>query len=171
VFIAGYFGKSLIESEFRSAEIIAWTTLGFGLLLWLADKIGMTLRRIDHLSWGGVFFIGLMQVLALIPGTSRAGITMTAARFLGMERSEAERAGPLPIRRSGAGPRHRNCRIVGLCHGDDRDLGADAVAAARQFHAFCDVPDRAGLGAVVLGLWLTRGHLKGNRPRSGQASD
>jgi undecaprenyl-diphosphatase len=91
VFVVGYFGKSLIETEFRSAEIIAWTTLGFGLLLWLADKVGMTLRRIDHLGWGGVFFIGLMQVLALIPGTSRAGITITAARFLGMERSEAAR--------------------------------------------------------------------------------
>ena len=91
VFVAGYFGKSLIETEFRGAEIIAWTTLGFGLLLWFADKIGMTLRRIDHLGWGGVFFIGLMQVLALVPGTSRAGITMTAARFLGMERSEAAR--------------------------------------------------------------------------------
>ena len=91
VFVAGYFGQSLIETEFRGAEIIVWTTLGFGLLLWAADKIGMTLRRIDHLGWRAVVFIGLMQVLALVPGTSRAGITMTAARFLGMERSEAAR--------------------------------------------------------------------------------
>ena len=72
-------------------RVIAWTTLGFGVLLWVADKFGMTLRTIEHLSWGGVLFIGLAQVLALIPGTSRSGITITAARLLGMERLEAAR--------------------------------------------------------------------------------
>ncbi len=91
VVVAGYFGQSLVETYLRSAEVIAWTTLCFGLLLWTADRIGMTLRKLDHLSWGGVIFIGLMQVLALVPGTSRSGITMTAARFLGLERSEAAR--------------------------------------------------------------------------------
>ena len=91
VFLAGYFGKDFIGLNLRSAEVIAWTTLGFGILLWVADKFGMTLRTIEHLSWGGVLFIGLAQVLALIPGTSRSGITITAARLLGMERREAAR--------------------------------------------------------------------------------
>lgn len=91
VFVAGYFGKDFISSSLRSAEVIAWATLGFGILLWIADKAGMTLRTVEHLNWSGVLFIGLMQVLALIPGTSRSGITMTAARLLGMERPEAAR--------------------------------------------------------------------------------
>ncbi len=91
VFVAGYFGKDFVSTSLRSAEVIAWATLGFGILLWIADRVGMTLRTIDHLSWGGVMFIGVMQVLALIPGTSRSGITMTAARLLGMERPEAAR--------------------------------------------------------------------------------
>jgi undecaprenyl-diphosphatase len=91
VVVAGYFGKDFIATSLRSAEVIAWATLGFGILLWIADRVGMTLRTVEHLSWGGVLFIGLMQVLALIPGTSRSGITMTAARLLGMERPEAAR--------------------------------------------------------------------------------
>lgn len=91
VIVAGYFGKPYIESHLRGVEIIAWATLGFGILLWISDKTGMTVHRIEHMRWGSALFIGLMQVLALIPGTSRAGITMTAARFLGMERADAAR--------------------------------------------------------------------------------
>ena len=51
----------------------------------------MTLRRVEHLHLGHVLFIGLAQVLALVPGTSRSGITITAGRLLGMERPEAAR--------------------------------------------------------------------------------
>ncbi|MBT5810426.1 MAG: undecaprenyl-diphosphate phosphatase, partial [Rhodospirillaceae bacterium] len=75
----------------RSAEVIAWTTLGFGVLLWLVDRLGLTIRRIEHLGVFNALFIGMAQVLALVPGTSRAGVTITAARLLGMERSEAAR--------------------------------------------------------------------------------
>ncbi len=75
----------------RSVEVIAWTTLGFGILLWIADQVGMTVRRIEHLGVLDVLFIGCAQCLALIPGTSRSGITMTAARFIGMERVDAAR--------------------------------------------------------------------------------
>jgi undecaprenyl-diphosphatase len=128
VFVAGYFGKSLVETNLRGVEIIAWTTLGFGVLLWLADKIGMTLRRIDHLDWRGVIFIGAMQALALIPGTSRSGITMTAARFLGMERSEAARFSMLlsipTILGAGA------LSGLDLYESGDSVLGLDALIAA-----------------------------------------
>ena len=88
---AGYAASRYLGTELRSIEVIAWATLGFGILLWLVDRAGMTVRRIEHMRWGGAFFIGLSQVLALIPGTSRSGITMTAARLLGFERSEAAR--------------------------------------------------------------------------------
>lgn len=76
---------------FRSIEVVAWATLGFGLLLWLADISGMTVRRIEHMTAGSALTIGCFQVLALIPGTSRSGITMTAGRLLGFERAEAAR--------------------------------------------------------------------------------
>ncbi len=76
---------------FRSIEVVAWATLGFGLLLWLADLYGMTLRKIEHLTAGSALAIGCFQILALIPGTSRSGITMTAGRLLGFERAEAAR--------------------------------------------------------------------------------
>ena len=75
----------------RNAEAIGWSTLGFGILLWLSDRLGMTLRRVEHMGIPGAALIGCAQVLALIPGASRSGVTMTAARFLGYERAEAAR--------------------------------------------------------------------------------
>lgn len=85
----------LIETYFpdglRAVAIVAWTTIIFGILLFIADKMFMTIRRMDHIGFGGAFFIGIFQAMALIPGTSRSGATMTAARFLGVERSEAAR--------------------------------------------------------------------------------
>lgn len=88
---AGYAASRYLGDALRSIEVVAWATLGFGVLLWLVDRAGVTVRRIEHLSYGGALFIGLSQVLALIPGTSRSGITMTAARMLGFERAEAAR--------------------------------------------------------------------------------
>jgi undecaprenyl-diphosphatase len=88
---AGYALHTYWPGMFRSIEVIAWATLGFGILLYIADKVGMTVRRIEHLGIFDVLLIGLSQCLALIPGTSRSGITMTAARFIGMERPDAAR--------------------------------------------------------------------------------
>ncbi|MEE2699250.1 MAG: undecaprenyl-diphosphate phosphatase [Pseudomonadota bacterium] len=88
---AGYLLSKHYPNGIRSIEIIGWTTLGFGLLLYLADKIGMTLRSIKHIKLSDIIFIGCAQAIALIPGTSRSGITMTAARILGMERNESAR--------------------------------------------------------------------------------
>jgi undecaprenyl-diphosphatase len=91
IVLAGFLARDIVSTVFRNVEIIAWATIGFGLLLWLADRIGMTVQRVEHLGAFSAFAIGLAQVLALIPGTSRSGITMTTARFLGMERPEAAR--------------------------------------------------------------------------------
>ena len=73
----------------RNTKLIGWTILGYGLLLYVADKWGMTIREIRHLGVIDAFLIGCAQCLALIPGTSRSGITITMARFLSMERREA----------------------------------------------------------------------------------
>ena len=79
------------QEGLRDPAIVAWATLGFGLLLHAADRFGATTRRLEHMTWGAALVIGLAQVLALVPGTSRSGITMTAARFMGFERAAAAR--------------------------------------------------------------------------------
>ncbi len=84
--------KDFVANDLRQGvQVIAWATLGFGVLLYIADRLGMRIRRIEHMTAFSALAIGLAQVLALIPGTSRSGITMTAARFLGFERAEAAR--------------------------------------------------------------------------------
>lgn len=87
----GFLARDVVGTLFRSVEVIAWATIGFAVVLWAADRIGMTLHRIEHVTPVSALIVGLAQVLALVPGTSRSGITMTAARFLGMERAEAAR--------------------------------------------------------------------------------
>ena len=92
VVAVGFLFKDQITNSLHdSVQIVAWTTIGFGVVLFAADRLGMTVRRVEHMTWVQALFIGLSQVLALIPGTSRSGITMTAARFLGYERPEAAR--------------------------------------------------------------------------------
>ena len=88
---AGYILNQVYPDGILSIRLIAWTTFIFGVLLILADKIGMTFRRIEHLTFGDIICIGIAQAVALIPGTSRSGICMTAARILGMERTDAAR--------------------------------------------------------------------------------
>ncbi len=91
VVVAGFLFNKYVGDSVRSLTVIGWTTLGYGILLYAADLIGMTVRRIEHLGIPDALVIGLAQILALVPGTSRSGITMTAARLLGMERSDAAR--------------------------------------------------------------------------------
>ena len=91
VIVAGGVVYLLGYGILRNPEVVAWATIGFGVLLFAVDRIGLTVRRVEHMSLGHAFFIGLAQVLALIPGASRSGVTMTAARWLGYERPEAAR--------------------------------------------------------------------------------
>ncbi len=87
--IAGFALKSYGMEWLRDTRIIGWTILGYGLLLFVADSFSMTIRQIKHMGVTDAILIGLAQCLALIPGTSRSGITITMARFLGLERREA----------------------------------------------------------------------------------
>lgn len=89
IVIVGYLLKENGMEWARNTRLIGWTILGYGLLLYIADKWGMTIREIKHLGVLDAFLIGCAQCLALIPGTSRSGITITMARFLSMERREA----------------------------------------------------------------------------------
>ena len=83
--------KDILVDLVYSPVIIAWTNIVFAVFLYLSDRLGMTLRRAEHLTIPSALVIGFAQVLSLIPGTSRSGVTMTAARMLGFERLEAAR--------------------------------------------------------------------------------
>ena len=75
----------------RDIRIIAWTTLIFGILLYFADKCKFDKKISSNLNLKTVFYIGLFQILALIPGVSRAGITITAARMFRFNRFDSSK--------------------------------------------------------------------------------
>ncbi len=92
VVIVGFAAKSLgLIDMMRTMEIIGWASIIFGLLLYFADRSSSVSKFLDNMALKPALIIGLSQVLALIPGTSRAGITMTSARWLGFSRTEAAR--------------------------------------------------------------------------------
>lgn len=91
VIFAGLLLHQLVATAFRDPLVIAVTTPGYGLLLLWADRRGRHHRDDDSLGWRDVLCIGLAQCLALVPGTSRSGITMTAALFLDLGRNAAAR--------------------------------------------------------------------------------
>lgn len=80
-----------LVGTFRGPELIAWNAIIFGGLLYLADAYGPRIRRFSDITLPRAFGIGCAQATALIPGVSRSGITMTLARFLGIERPDAAR--------------------------------------------------------------------------------
>jgi undecaprenyl-diphosphatase len=87
----GLLMKSLVETDLRAPLVIAATTIGFGLLLLLADKLGKRSRDEYTIGWRDALIIGVFQAMAIIPGTSRSGATMTAGLFLGLSRKAASR--------------------------------------------------------------------------------
>jgi|TARA_B110000438_G_scaffold22267_2_gene20149 undecaprenyl-diphosphatase len=90
--VFGYiiYSSSLIHL-LRDIKVIAWATLIFGLVLYIADKNGNTKKISSDLNIKTIFYIGLFQILAIIPGVSRAGITITAGRFLNFNRFESSK--------------------------------------------------------------------------------
>lgn len=75
----------------RGLKVIGWAMLGFGIVLYIADRKGPETKQTGHWNWRDALLMGLAQAIALIPGTSRSGITITAARGLGYTRREAAR--------------------------------------------------------------------------------
>jgi undecaprenyl-diphosphatase len=86
-------GYIIYSTEFiyllRNIKIIAWTTLIFGIILYLADRNRLDKKITSDLNLKTILYIGLFQILALIPGVSRAGITMTAARIFKFNRVDS----------------------------------------------------------------------------------
>ena len=89
--LAGLLFKDVISEHFRTPLVIAVATILFGFLLWYADSSGKRQRDEHTLSWKDVLIIGGAQAIALIPGTSRSGITITAGLMLGLTATAAAR--------------------------------------------------------------------------------
>lgn len=88
---AGFLLRGVVTDMARSVELIAATTILFGLLLWAADRRTEKVRHIDKMDLRDALLIGAAQCVALVPGVSRSGICMTAGRFLGLDRSLSAR--------------------------------------------------------------------------------
>jgi len=92
VIIAGLLVKlSGLDVALRSVLVIGVMTLVFGIVLWIADRRGDEVKKMSDWTFSGAITLGLWQAVALIPGASRSGVTITGARFLGFERHEAVR--------------------------------------------------------------------------------
>jgi undecaprenyl-diphosphatase len=156
-----------LSDAMRSPVLVAWNAIIFGVLLYLADSFGRFRRTIDDIDLKSAMTIGAAQALALIPGTSRSGITMTAGRALGFARSDAARFSfLLSIPATAAA----GVLIIGDAIEKRQPIGLDAVLtggltfltalAAIAFlmaiirrHSFLPfVIYRVLLGAVLLGL-------------------
>ena len=90
VMIVGFFFVEFnIIDKIRNIKTIAWTTIIFGILLYISDKFKTEKNLKDNFNLKSVFLIGFLQILSLVPGVSRSGIAITAARLLSFKRTEA----------------------------------------------------------------------------------
>jgi undecaprenyl-diphosphatase len=89
--VAGLAMADLVDGVLRSPAVVAATTAGFGILLWVADYFGRGSRSEHELGLRRAMLIGLGQALAVVPGTSRSGITMTVGLAVGMSRAATAR--------------------------------------------------------------------------------
>jgi undecaprenyl-diphosphatase len=87
--IAGLAVSELAATAFRSPRLIAVTLILMGLLLWLSDRLSPARRSLGDLRWQDALWIGVAQALALVPGVSRSGATITSARLLRLDRESA----------------------------------------------------------------------------------
>ncbi len=161
--IFGFLLQEVVEQSLRSPWIIAMASIGFGLLLWSADVKGARKRDEYSLQFKDALLIGLFQVLALIPGTSRSGITITLGLFLGLTRAAAARfsfllAMPV-IFASGVLQTVRMFVEVNPIGWDELALGIvlSAISAGLCIHVFLRLVERIGMlpfviYRVILGL-------------------
>lgn len=89
--VAGLAANGYVETQLRNPLVIAASTIVFALVLWLAQKVSAERRTDADMNWQDALIVGLFQAVALIPGTSRSGITITGGLFRGLDRKAAAR--------------------------------------------------------------------------------
>jgi undecaprenyl-diphosphatase len=168
--VAGLLFQNVVETSLRSPLVIATATILFGVLLGYADKVGVRTRCEYRLGAGRIAIIALAQTLALIPGTSRSGITITAGLLVGMERQAAARFSfLLSVPAIGMASLYELVNLVEAkvpVFWTDIVVGAgvSAVSAYVCIHYFLKLLDRHGmmpfvayrivLGAVLFAMFL-----------------
>jgi undecaprenyl-diphosphatase len=168
--LAGLLLHGYVETVLRSPLVIAASTLFFGLLLGYADKVGVQTRCEYRLDAGRVAIIALSQALALIPGTSRSGITMTAGLLVGLDRKAAARFSfLLSVPAIAMAGLYEITRLIGagepVLWGDILvGIAVSGVSAYLCIHYFLKLLDRIGmlpfmiyrlvLGMVLFALFL-----------------
>lgn len=163
--LAGLVFKDHIELYLRSPLVIATTTILFGLLLWWADYRGKRQSDEHQMGWQTVLVVALSQIFALIPGTSRSGVTMTAALAMGMTRQGAARFSFLlsvPVILLAGG-----LEVVELIQQGDGvnwatlllGTALSAISAYLCIHYFLRLLDRIGMAPFVLYRMILGGLL------------
>ena len=154
--LVGLVFADLIELYLRSPLVISGATIGFGLLLFVVARYCRGQRSIDEIGWRDVVVVGLMQALALIPGTSRSGITITAGLMMGLSPTAAARfsfllAVPLI---AAAGSLHTVELIEAGAQTDWFAISAGAVVAALSaivcIHGFLVLLERVGMMPFII---------------------
>lgn len=164
---AGVLLKEAVSGHLRSLPVIACTTIGFGLLLALADSRRNGGRGVDLRV---ALWVGFAQVLALLPGTSRSGITMTAGLFCGLDRTQASRFSfllAIPVIMAASGLAGSEALERGAAFDWSFALTGIAVSAVTAYatiRLFLDWVQRIGfmpfviyrclLGTVLLAIWM-----------------
>jgi len=154
--LAGLLGGDLIENFARSALVIATTTILFGLLLWYADVKASERQGLAGLTLKQAVLVGLAQALALIPGTSRSGITMTAGMLIGLTKTDAARFSfllSIPVIIMAGG--YQGLKLVQQPAAVDwlavlTGVGVSFVAAYFCIHFFLQIISRMGMLPFVL---------------------
>lgn len=168
--LAGLAVKALLAEDLRSVLVIALANLVFAAWLWWSDHCGLRTRDLSQMRLRDAFLVGCAQALALIPGTSRSGVTMTMALLLGFTREAAARfsfllAVPI-ILLAGALLGSDAMGEVTSVHWPSLLIGiaVSAVCAFTVIHVFLRLVGRTGmlpfvlyrlaLGAILLGFYL-----------------
>ena len=153
--LGGLLLHDLADTVFRSPLVIAWATIGFGVLLGVSDWLGKKVEELDKMSWLHIAIIGCSQVLALIPGTSRSGITMTAGLALGLTRQAAARFSfllSIPAILMAGG--YKSVKLLALPSVDWNSIlwgvALSAISAYVCIHFFLKLLDKIGMMPFVI---------------------
>ena len=154
--LAGLLFKDIISEHLRTPLVIAATTLIFGFLLWYADWSGKRKRDEHSMSWKDIIVIGCAQAIALIPGTSRSGITITAGLLMGLTAPAAARFSfllSIPVIVLAGGVETLDyLKVASINDMNDLIIGAliSAVSAYLCIHYFLMLLERIGMTPFVI---------------------